>query len=494
MSQKLPNIIFIVMDTMGAKHMSLYGYPRRTTPHLERLAEASTVYSRCFAPACWTTPSHASMFTGLYPAQHGAYEGRYLVYDNIQHLVPALSSVGYRTYGISSNYLVAPASGMCQGFEHFVDFGPGFLNLFGTHNGAAADNEFSLRLAEQNISNMKDKIRSAFDYLRETGRYRDLLQKALLSFKLRTLEFLETSLKLSPVSYSARYTEKTVKLYQEILKKHCSQNDRPFFIFMNFLEPHQFYYPPTKYRQFSKKEDKQKQRISSFYYLKDKTYVSDQMEVYRKLYDDELYYVDSVINRLWVSLKESPLFDDTIFIITSDHGEHFGEKGHFGHELSLYNDLIWVPLLIKFPGDLVKHGVDDRLVSLNDLYSTILDLADSPLPRPFTSKSLLDQEHREVVLSQIVNPDIWRGSLQSKRETHPKGVGFSPPVICAINSKGLKLIENKDSSLEAYDLLRDPEEHHDLTSDLPHDALEGMKYFMGIQKEESGFLDVPCSN
>ena len=79
MTKKLPNIIFLVLDTVGAQHLSLYNYHRPTTPNLERIARDCTVYTRCFAPACWTVPSHASMFTGLYPSQHGAFENRYLL-------------------------------------------------------------------------------------------------------------------------------------------------------------------------------------------------------------------------------------------------------------------------------------------------------------------------------------------------------------------------------------------------------------------------------
>ncbi|MBW2135836.1 MAG: sulfatase-like hydrolase/transferase, partial [Deltaproteobacteria bacterium] len=70
MSNNLPNIIMIVMDTVGAKHMSLYGYHRRTTPNLEEIAKESTFYSRCYAPGNWTLSSHASLFTGLYPSEH----------------------------------------------------------------------------------------------------------------------------------------------------------------------------------------------------------------------------------------------------------------------------------------------------------------------------------------------------------------------------------------------------------------------------------------
>ncbi len=123
MKSKLPNIVLIVLDTLGAKHMSLYGYHRKNTPNLERLAEEFTVYTRCFAPSCWTIPSHASIFTGLYPSQHGAYDGKFTLNDNVQHLVPVLKGMGYRTMGISSNGLISPDSGICRGFDYYKDFG-----------------------------------------------------------------------------------------------------------------------------------------------------------------------------------------------------------------------------------------------------------------------------------------------------------------------------------------------------------------------------------
>ena len=123
MRKKLPNIILLVLDTVGAKHLSLYDYHRPTTPNLERIARDCTIYTRCFAPACWTVPSHASMFTGLYPSQHGAFENRFLLRDNLPHVVPILQASGYRTLGISTNSLVSPASGLCQGFDEFYDLG-----------------------------------------------------------------------------------------------------------------------------------------------------------------------------------------------------------------------------------------------------------------------------------------------------------------------------------------------------------------------------------
>jgi arylsulfatase A-like enzyme len=490
MAGKLPNIVLIVMDTAGAKHLSLYGYRRETTPHLARLAEKSTVYTRCFAPGCWTTPSHGSLFTGLYPAQHGAYEGRYLLYDKIQHLVPALKMAGYRTYGISSNFLVAPATGMCLGFDYFVDFSSGFLNLFGKKAGNAFENEFSLLLSEKNALNMKDKLNITLKYILETGSYRNVLNKTLMGFKTRIRNLMEIKFRLSPLGYSARYTEKTIKLAKKIIRNYHNTNNKPFLLFINFIESHQYYRPPSKYRNFSNKKDEQRHEIGKFYSLNDSRYITNQIKVYHDLYDDEIYYLDNVIYRIWSFFKEKNLLKNTIFIITSDHGEHFGEKGHYGHELSLYNELIWVPLIIRFPEGLVPKGVNDRLVSLNDLYSTLLDLANLPLPRPDTSVSLLDGQVREVVLSQIVNPGIWKRSLQSKREKYSLSPKFSPPVFAAITAKGKKIIENQDGSLEIYDFIKDPDENHDLTAEMPPETVENLRHFMNIYKKESGFYEV----
>jgi arylsulfatase A-like enzyme len=116
------------MDTAGAKHMSLYGYHRRTTPNLERIAEECTVCTRCFAPSCWTIPSHASLLTGFFPSQHGAHEANRSLTEKVHHFVSICKSLGYRTFGISSNDLISTVTGICQGFDYFTYFFYNTLN------------------------------------------------------------------------------------------------------------------------------------------------------------------------------------------------------------------------------------------------------------------------------------------------------------------------------------------------------------------------------
>ena len=118
----LPNIILIVLDTASAKHMSLYGYHRKTTPELEKIAEECVVYTRCFSPATWTVPSHASLFTGLYPTEHGAfYHTRKYLYPFFLTVSDVLGSLNYNIYAISANSIISPTTGYLRKCIRFFD-------------------------------------------------------------------------------------------------------------------------------------------------------------------------------------------------------------------------------------------------------------------------------------------------------------------------------------------------------------------------------------
>jgi len=123
MKKNLPNIILIVCDTLGAKHMSLYGYERHTTPHLEKLVkeEGFTAYTRCFAPAPWTSPSHASLFTGLYPSEHGTNGHKLSIDKALYTLAELVKSMDYYTLGLSNNVLISKAFDYGRGFDRFYD-------------------------------------------------------------------------------------------------------------------------------------------------------------------------------------------------------------------------------------------------------------------------------------------------------------------------------------------------------------------------------------
>jgi len=484
MKRKLPNIILMVLDTVGAKHLSFYGYPRPTSPNLEKIAQECLVYSRCFAPACWTVPSHASIFTGLYPSQHGAFEGRFILRDNLSHLVPILKAQGYATYGISANSLVSPASGLCRGFDEFYDLG--FRDVSRLKAEFQGSGETQAKRGGhtawvQTAMSPRDMLTKMLHYLWKTGQAGEVLK---ISIGMVTRQ-AQRWLKPSPIDNATPYTRKTVALIRDILKRRASA-DSPFFLFVNILQAHQNYCPPFRWRRFSGWHDRTAVSPQKFYHQSASPALARLVGKYGNLYDDEILYLDAVIGRIWEMFRSASMFEDTVVLITSDHGEHFGEKGHYTHILSLYNELLWVPLLIRFPRNLASPGLDRRLVSLNDLYVTILDLVESPMPHPDTSYSLLAPPQRELAIAQCIDPDMWQTYLRSKQKSQGN---FSPPVFAAVTQNNLKLIEQRDGVLEVYDLQESLIEGQDLAPTLSPGVLRDYRNLLTELKHETGFYE-----
>jgi arylsulfatase A-like enzyme len=130
--------------------------------------------------------------------------------------------------------------------------------------------------------------------------------------------------------------------------------------------------------------------------------------------------------------------------------------------------------------------VDNRLVSLTDLYSTIMDMADIPIPRPPTSISLLGHTRREFALSQIISEKLWIKPSASPRMQFPRDY-FSPHAFALITAGGLKIIEKRDGPLEIYDLNRDMDESTDLASKLSPEIYETYRGLMDLHKTETGY-------
>jgi arylsulfatase A-like enzyme len=437
-------------------------------------------------------PSHASLFTGLYPSQHGAFESRFLLRDNLPHLVPTLKAQGYNTIGISTNALVSPASGLCQDFDEFHDLGCRDRSriLAGLQGSDPKENgNGNLSVCLQTALSSKNAMRRMLGYLWETGQAGEVLKTSL---KIATREASKW-LNPHPIDNATPYTKKTLALMGDILKRQASGGN-PFFLFVNILQAHQNYCPPLRRRRFSNWHDRVTVSPQRFYFHRTSPDLSRLVATYGNLYDDEILYLDAVIGRLWTMFRSLSLFESTVVIITSDHGEHFGERGHYTHILSLYNELIWVPLIIRFPRSLARSGQDRRLVSLTDLYATILELVDSPLPRPQTSYSLLASPQRPLAISQCIYPEMWQRYLTSRQELgQSQGKSFSPPVFAVMTDGGLKLIEKRDGSLEVYDLKESFLEKQDISSTVAPEVMRGYVSLLETLKAETGFHEVTAS-
>jgi arylsulfatase A-like enzyme len=469
MGNKLPNIILIVMDTVGAKHCSLYGYHRKTTPHMERIAEESRVYCRCFSPAPWTPPSHASLFTGLYPSQHGTYGSNLSLDQNLYSLPEILKNMGYKTYAITSNGLVSEFLGFGRGFDKFYEM----RNLFNfnSYNSSHVLNKI------QKGRNRKEKIKLVFTWLNDSKDFSTFSK--LIADKIYG--------HFRKIGRNATFaTLRTYNFAEKIIREESS-NSQPFFLFINFMQAHMKYNPPTEVRErFIKKnkefDKKHKMDHPCQFYLNG--WSDEYVRYLEGLYDEELLFLDKIIWDIF-QLKD----ENTIFVITGDHGEMFGEHGLIQHLFGLYNELIHVPLIIKFPGE--KPAFISDLVQTNDLFATLSEVVSAPFPVPLSSKSLIASNKRQIAISQFVDPrprliTLLRYSPHFELSKLP----FIYPEISMINEDMWKIIRKTNGVWEVYDLKSDLNEVDNLIEQQAYqqkirklqDTLKGLEDILGFKK------------
>ncbi|MEJ7712604.1 MAG: sulfatase-like hydrolase/transferase [Pyrinomonadaceae bacterium] len=315
-----PNVLLIVLDTVRAQNLSLYGYGRSTTPQLERLAQGGVRFDRALSTAPWTLPSHASMFTGRYPHEVSA---NWLTPLDATHptLAEVLSARGYLTAGFVANTGYGSYEhGLNRGFVHYEDFfvSPGAIISSSSLGRYIAD---SRRLR------------------RVIGNYQTLGRKS------------------------------AAKVNRDFLRWLSQKDERPFFVFLNYYDAHAPYVPhkpfnikfglnkPVEPNPLAHKKDVNPQEIQAMI----------------DGYDSSIAYLDQQLGLLFDELKRRRILENTLVIITSDHGEEFGEHDLFDHGNTLYLPSVHVPLLILFP-ERVPAGSSSDLVTLRDLPATVTDL------------------------------------------------------------------------------------------------------------------------
>ncbi|MDP3939318.1 MAG: sulfatase [Deltaproteobacteria bacterium] len=333
-----PNVLLIVIDTVRADHLDAYGYSRQTAPTLARLAGEGAFFERAIAPGTWTIPTHASMFTGLYPSAHGAHhEGNLLALENTT-LAEVLHENGYRTVGFNSNPFMTDSNGFTQGFERME---PSWLMM-------TAPMQF-----------LAYRIATRAGLLFEDHGAREV---------------------------TARFTKWVGEEWD---------GEKPFFVFLNYIESHFPYQvlPPDYRDRFvpeGTSEDAMREASDAAIggqLFGDKV-AEDQIALVRDLYDGGIVYEDGLIARVIEALKARGVLDNTAVILVSDHGELFGEHGLYGHEMSLSEQLIHVPLVVRYPGRVPAGLRIAAPVTTVSVFATALDLAGVPEPERVHARSL----------------------------------------------------------------------------------------------------------
>ncbi len=357
-----PNVLLVVLDTVAADHLSLYGYPRPTSPTLTELAERGIRFDRAQATSSWTLTSHASLFTGRWP--HELSAGWLTPLDRtFPTLAEFLGSRGYATAGfIANTWYCASGSGLERGFAAYEDYI--FPRLTALKPAS---------LVQRTV----EGIQAAERFLEDR---------------------LDVDVLRPPVERLFRLVNADRKEAAQINREFLDwltrrrQPERPFFAFLNYYDAHSPYELPSEriHRFGSRAVDPRDGDMIQGWWSMDKSSISPRDIAFaHDAYDDCVADLDEQLGLLFDGLGRRGVLDTTWVILAADHGESFGEHpGIFCHGTSLYQTELHVPLVVIPPGGLPSKRVVTEPVSLRDLAATVVDVLDLEEGSPFPGGSL----------------------------------------------------------------------------------------------------------
>jgi arylsulfatase A-like enzyme len=433
------NVLLILIDTLRADHLGCYGYRYDTTPHLDRLAAEGVLFENCFAPGIPTLPAHTTIYTGRHPIAHNivSHGGEADLDEAIPVFPELLQAAGYTTTAAVDN---------------LVDLKPWLGRGYDAYLNPAARHRLGLLVSCEEING------AAIHWLKEQGhRSSPPLRRGLRS-------------------------------------------RGGFFLFLHYWEPHTPYLPPERFRQFYDGDpfDPTNQTLAGMeahplgqvwretWFPKLGGHVTDG-EYIRSLYDGEVRHADEGVGTLLAALERLGLAEDTLVIVTSDHGETFYERGIFFDHHGLYDENIRVPLLLRWPGHLPAGRRVPHLVQHLDLAPTILTAAGLDIPPEMEGHDLGPLARGDCGL-RIANCELridrTPGNPQSAIR-NPQSAIRNPQVdrvVCvestwqckwALRTLTHKFILAREPDFygtpprELYDLQADPGERHNLVDAEP---------------------------
>jgi arylsulfatase A-like enzyme len=431
-----PNVLFVVLDTVRADHLSLYGYRRATTPFLEQLGKRGIRFEAARATAPWTLPSHASMFTGHWPFELAA-KWKTPLERRFPTLAEYLLSRGYATAGFVANTLYCSYdAGLDRGFVHYEDY------------------VFDLdRLRPLRTAVLVDR---GLDAVAHAGL---LASRVLGDGALRRgLESVVRPLLANPRKNAAIINSEFLTWWSR-----RRQPERPFFAFLNYLDAHEPYVPPagTPIRFGAKPL-----LDADLVFLVEQWSAVDKGKLPRRYvmlaedaYDNCLAYLDERLGELFSELERRGVLSKALVIITADHGEAFGEHDLYDHGESLYRPEIRVPLLVVLPEGRQRPAVAGETVSLRDLPATIVDQVGLAAGSPFPGRSIIGSSSAR---SSDANSDRGQGlgalaELDSPNPLDPSS-GRSPAArggLASLALDGSVYIRNEGTGREELYIERD---------------------------------------
>jgi arylsulfatase len=370
-----PRVLLITLDTTRVDRLGLYGYGGRTSFHLDRFARDALVFDAAYSTSSWTLPAHASLFTGKLVSAHGARKDPH-------GPLSLASAVGdpehwkhYRARGLAEGETTLAELLRARGFATgAIVAGPWMKRVFGLAQG--------------------------FDSYDEDG----------------------------IASVNGRPASEVTTRALEWIARHERE---PFFLFLNYYDPHYPFDPPAEFVPFLPEEERVVPRLWSH------------------LYDAEIRSMDAELGRLFEGLAGRGLYNGSWIVVTADHGEVLGEHGQIGHGQTLMQVEIRVPLLIKYPLGAGPLGRSAEQVLITDVLPTLLDALGVPIPAGQQGVSLPGAEHPIIAELTTLPRESRSGDWR------------------AIVSGDFKYIWNSQGRSWLTDLARDPGETRDFSGEHP---------------------------
>lgn len=422
-----PNVIFLLVDTLRADRLGCYGHQPEVAPVIDRLAAEGMRFERAYAQATWTRPSVASLMTSLHPASHLTNDLHVRVPAEVQTLAETVKTRGYATAGFSANRNVSEIFGFAQGFD-----------TFWTH-------------ASEDLNSM---------------------------LRFTTWERVMEVLRALGLAPGNEPRNEAAVITDEVLRWADRQDDSPFLLYVQYIDPHGPYEPPAAYlaeRGLQPLPEGIRKLVNVAHGAEpyplnaladvEPEVVADVLE----LYDAEISYCDREIGRLLDGLRDRGLLDGAYLILTSDHGEEFYEHKQFGHGQSAFEELAHVPLIIKGPG--ISPGVVDQPVELLDLYPTIATWIGAALPERLQGHDLGD------LIAGGSRPAAAEALITNIKGWELDGWVFGHEKLVRIEVRG-------EVHWMLFDLATDPGELHDLAP-LQPERLEELKSQLLQRREGS---------
>lgn len=340
-------VLLISIDSLRADHLSSYGYRSATAPGVatspvidRELAGGGIAFDRAYSTTSWTLPAHMALLTGMPDELHGVRHVSQKLHASLPTLAELFRAAGWRSAGFFSGPNVHPHFGFGRGFERYVD----------CSTAAVADP------AVFEIDQQSDQI----------GRLKDLQR----------------------LSHQGRTSPELVRAFETWFDSLSA--DDHFFGFVHMWDVHYDYAAPEELvRLFDPDYEGAVDGENFWEFVNREERDPRDVQHLLALYDAEIRFTDEHVGLLLDTLRRKGRLDDTLVVLVSDHGEEFFEHGRFGHDQTLFEEVVRVPILMRYPARLPAGRRFEQLASLTDVAPTILELCDLPRPRSMFGLSLV---------------------------------------------------------------------------------------------------------